>query len=105
MARPKPDARNSLVYLAVLLVFSVGILVSFDIVFNSYRQNQSDQRFCALFIGLDDNNRAIPADRMPERTRKFAGIVRDLREDLNCPDTPQPSPVPTQATPTPTPTG
>jgi hypothetical protein len=71
--------------LAMLLVF--GALVAFNIWYTSHtqavQQQKSDQRFCALFVGLDDRYRVS----VPPGSETFAQQVHDLRTSLHCPDT------------------
>lgn len=84
------DKVNAPVYFALLLLVSVAALVTFNIWYTARAIAEADKRWCALMVGIDDNNRAIPPEQMPERTKRFAGMIRQLRQDLHCQQTPQP---------------
>lgn len=65
----------------------VGILValSINLFYTKYTQQQSDRRWCALIVSLDDRYRAIP-NPAPEATA-FQRRIHDLRQGLGCKDT------------------
>jgi hypothetical protein len=71
--------------LGMLLVF--GALVAFNIWYTSHtqavQQRKSDERFCALFVGLDDRYRIS----VPPGSEVFAAQIHDLRKSLHCRDT------------------
>jgi hypothetical protein len=71
--------------LGMLLVF--GALVAFNIWYTSHtqavQQRKSDQRFCAVFTGLDDRYRI----NIPPGSETFAKQIHELRQGLHCPDT------------------
>lgn len=78
------------------MLVAVVVLASFGILYTNHEMREADERWCDLFIGLDDNYRAAPPGSLPPRSRKFADQIHDLRRSLHCADTPQPTiqPVP-----------
>lgn len=86
-------------YAIVILIFTIGLLVSFNVWYVNHEQAQADQRWCDLFVGLDDNYRAAPVGALPERTLTFARQIRALRKDLHCRDTIVPLPTPPSVSP------
>lgn len=92
MTGPQPiKSRRDFVRATVMMLVAFIALVSFGILYLNHEMREADQRWCELFIGLDDNYRAAPPGSLPPRSQKFADQIRDLRHGLHCADTPQPS--------------
>jgi hypothetical protein len=76
----------------IVLLVAVGMLLSFNIWYTKNAIHKSNQLWCSLIVGLDDNYRAAPPDTLPERTRVFAAQIHDIREGLDCRHTTLPQP-------------
>lgn len=91
--------RRDFVWVTLIMLTSVAVLFSFGIVYINHEMSRADQRWCDLFIGLDDNYRAAPPGSLPQRQQRFANQIHQLRRDLHCAKTPQPTiqPIPSQS--------
>lgn len=91
MTGPRPiQNRRDFVWAAVMMLVAFATLSGFGILYTNHEMREADQRWCELFIGLDDNYRAAPPGSLAPRQQKFANQIRDLRLGLHCEDTPQP---------------
>jgi hypothetical protein len=89
---PEPiKNRRDFVSAAFVAIVALVVLASFGILYTNHEMRKADERWCELFIGLDDNFRAAPPDSLPPRSQKFARQIHKLRKDLHCADTPQPT--------------
>ena len=96
MTGPRPiQNRRDFVWASLMMLAAVVGLASFGILYTDHEMRQSDERWCELFIGLDDNYRAAPPGSLPPRSQKFADQIHQLRRDLHCPDTSIPTIQPT----------
>lgn len=93
---PKKEDKDvfRMVWAVVVALVAFGALTTLGILYTDHKAQQADQRWCELFVGLDDNYRAAPRGTLPARTQKFADQIHKLRQDLGCPDTPVPIPQP-----------
>lgn len=83
--------RNRRITQALVALVAVGLAITINILYVGYNQQRSDQRWCALMVGLDDNYRAAPPGSLPPRTQTFADSVKMLRKDFKCANTPMPT--------------
>lgn len=102
MTRPKAPRtlheqadRRNLIYTALMMLVAFGLLTTFGILYTEHKSRVSDERWCDLVIGMDDNYRSAPVSTLPPRVQTFARQIHKLREDLGCRATPLPPPQPT----------
>lgn len=83
------DRRWITLTLFAMILF--GCLAGFNTWYTNRAIHRSNQLWCAMVIGLDDNYRAAPPGTLPARTMVFARQVRTIRHELGCRDTAQPA--------------
>jgi len=88
LEQAKRDRRSITVTLVAVLLF--GLLAGFNTWYTNRAIHRSNQLWCSMMVGLDDNYRAAPPGSLAPRTVVFARQVQVIRHELGCADTPQP---------------
>jgi hypothetical protein len=76
--------RNTRILQAVLGLVGVLLVVSFNFWYTTYVAEKNDQKWCDLFVGLDDNYQSIPPSKLTAEQKDFAAKVHVLRRELHC---------------------